>query len=482
MARSRVCRVYTRDRLFIDGEWVEPAGAGVIEVVDAATEERLGEVPAGTAEDLDRAVAAARRAFDGWAATPVEERTACLDRLHQNLMARATDLGTLVAHEVGMPLATATVVQGALPALIVQTFVDIARKFAFEEPAGTSTVVYEPVGVVGCLTPWNYPVLLTVSKLAAAVAAGCTVVLKPSEVAPLTAFVLAEEAVAAGFPAGVVNLVSGYGEDVGERLVAHPEVDMVSFTGSTAVGRRVATLAAGALKRFTLELGGKSASIVLDDADLEEAVQASVRQAMFNSGQTCIAWSRLIVPRRHHEEAVILARKVAEELVVGDPFDERTDLGPLATAAQRDRVRRYIELGLAEGATLVTGGAEPPEHVRRGYYLRPTIFADVSPGMAIANEEIFGPVVAIMPADDEDDAVRIANGTPFGLHGAVFAGDRARGERVARRLRTGQVDVCGVGGYNPVAPFGGYKQSGHGRELGRWGLEEFLEVKSLQLP
>ena len=474
--------MYSRDRLFIDGRWTEPAGQDRIEVVNAATEERLGEVPAGTGEDLDRAVVAARRAFDGWAATPVGERTACLDRLHRNLMARAVDLGTLVAQEVGMPLATATVIQGALPALVVNTFVDIARRFAFEEPAGASTVVYEPVGVVGCLTPWNYPVLLAVSKLAAALAAGCTVVLKPSEVAPLTAFVLADEVAAAGLPPGVVNVVSGLGPDVGERLVTHPDVDMVSFTGSTAVGRRVATLAAGALKRFTLELGGKSASIVLDDADLEEAVQASVRQALLNSGQTCIAWSRLIVPRELHDEAAILARKVAEGMVVGDPLHDGTDLGPVASAAQRERVRRYIDLGIAEGASLVTGGIEPPDGLPRGYYVRPTVFADVTPEMTIANEEIFGPVVAVMPADDEDDAVRIANGTPFGLHGAVFSGDRARAGRVARRLRTGQVDVCGVGGYNPVAPFGGYKRSGMGRELGRWGLEEFLEVKSLQLP
>ncbi|MDQ4096713.1 MAG: aldehyde dehydrogenase family protein [Actinomycetota bacterium] len=474
--------MHVRDRLFIGGEWVQPAGEGVIELTNPATEAPLGRVPAGTTEDIDRAVAAARAAFDGWAATPLDERTACLDRLHLGLMARATELGSLVAQEVGMAISTATVIQGALPALIAKTFVDIARVFPFEERAGASTVVYEPVGVVGCLTPWNYPVLLAISKVAPAVAAGCTVVLKPSEIAPLTAFVLAEEAAAAGFPPGVVNVVTGFGRDVGEHVVTHPDVDMVSFTGSTAVGRRVAALAAQSLKRFTLELGGKSASVVLDDADLEEAVQASVRQALLNSGQTCMAWSRLIVPRQSHDEAAIIARKMAEQLTVGDPMEDATELGPVATASQRDRVRRYIDLGIGEGATLVTGGSDQPDHLPRGYYVRPTVFADVLPGMTIAQEEIFGPVVAILPADDEDDAVRIANGTPYGLHGAVFSRSRARGERVARRLRTGQVDVCGVGGYNPIAPFGGYKQSGHGRELGRWGLEEFLEVKSLQLP
>jgi aldehyde dehydrogenase (NAD+) len=308
------------------------------------------------------------------------------------------------------------------------------------------------------------------------------VVLKPSEVAPLSAFVLAEVAHEAGFPPGVFNLVTGYGPSVGEALVTHPGVDHVSFTGSTATGKRVALLAAETLKRVTLELGGKSASIVLDDADLEEAVSASVRQAFLNSGQTCMAWSRLLVPRPHHDEAARIARKAVEQLKVGDPLDPATDLGPLASAEQRERVRRHIGLGVDEGATLVVGGADPPEGLERGFYVQPTVFADVTNDMSIATEEIFGPVVAIIPYDGEDDAVRIANESQYGLHGAVFSSDRARGERVARRLRTGQVDVCGVGGFNPMAPFGGYKQSGRGRELGRWGLEEFLEVKSLQLP
>ncbi|MGH9224786.1 MAG: aldehyde dehydrogenase family protein [Acidimicrobiales bacterium] len=471
-----------RDRLYIGGGWVDPAGAGRIEVIEAATEDVLARVPAGNAEDVGRAVTAARAAFEGWAATPAEERAECLDRLHAGILASLVDLGTLIAHEVGMPARTAMVAQAGVALVVAESFAELARTFPFEERVGNSTVVYEPIGVVGALTPWNYPLFQAVSKVAPALAAGCTIVLKPSEVAPLSAFALADLIHEAGFPAGTFNLVTGYGHEAGEALVGHPGVDMVSFTGATAKGRRVAEVAGRALKRVTLELGGKSASVVLDDADLEEAVQASVRQALLNSGQTCMAWARLLVPRDQHDEAARLAAKVVEQLVVGDPHDPSTDLGPLASAAQRDRVRRYIEAGVREGATLVTGGAEPPLGLERGFYVRPTVFADVSNDMTIATEEIFGPVISIIPYDGEDDAVRIANDSPYGLHGAVFSADRARAQRVARRLRTGQVDVCGVGGFNPRAPFGGYKQSGRGRELGRWGLEEFLEVKSLQLP
>ncbi len=471
-----------RGKLYIGGEWVEPTGRDTIEVVNAATEEPLGIVPSGEPGDVERAVAAARAAFEGWAATPVEERTECLRRLHAGLIGRLPELGALIAQEVGMPVGTAVVAQAGLPAVVVDSFVTIAGEFPFEERLGSSRIVYEPVGVVAAISPWNYPLHQAVTKVAPALAAGCTVVLKPSEVAPLSLFVLAELIHEAGFPPGTFNLVTGLGSTVGEALASHPGVDMISFTGSTPSGRRIAGIAAQTLKRVTLELGGKSASVILDDADLEEAVGASVRQALLNSGQTCMAWSRMIVPRRHHDEAARIARKVAEQLRVGDPLSYDSDLGPLASHAQREQVRRYIRLGIQEGATLVTGGVEPPEGLERGFYVRPTVFADVDNDMAIAIDEIFGPVVAIIPSDGEDDAVRIANDSPYGLHGAVFSTDRARAERVARRLRTGQVDVCGAGGFNPFAPFGGYKQSGRGRELGRWGLEEFLEVKSLQLP
>jgi betaine-aldehyde dehydrogenase len=426
-------------------------------------------------------VAAARAAFEGWAATSVADRTAFLQRISEGLMAKSSEIAGVVSREVGMPVGFAGVVQAGLPALVASSYVEVARAFPFEEAVGGSRVVYEPVGVVACLTPWNYPLHLAMCKVAPALAAGCTVVLKPSEVAPLSAFALAEVVADAGLPPGVFNLVTGRGPTVGEALVAHPDVDMVSFTGSTPAGRRVAELAARTLKRLTLELSGKSASVILDDADMEEAVSASVRQALLNSGQTCMAWTRLVVPRERHDEAAKIAGQVAESLVVGPP-DTDADLGPVATAAQRDRVRHAIRSGLEEGATLVTGGEEPPEGLTRGFYVQPTILAGVDNAMTVAREEIFGPVVVVIAHDGDDDAVRIANDSPYGLHGAVFSGDRARAERVARRLRTGQVDVCGAGGFNPLAPFGGYKQSGRGRELGRWGLEEYLEVKSLQLP
>jgi aldehyde dehydrogenase (NAD+) len=473
--------MHVRDRFYIGGDWLSPGGESSIDVVNAATEEVLGRVPAGTTVDVGRAVAAARAAFEPWAATPVAERTAFLQRIHDGLIGRIADIGRLVAEEVGMPVSTATVAQAGLPALVAQSYVEIAGAFDFEEQLGASRVVYEPVGVVAALTPWNYPLHQAMCKVAPALAAGCTVVLKPSELAPLSLFVLAEVMHDVGLPPGVFNLVTGDGPALGEALVTHPEVDMVSFTGSTPAGRRVATLASESLKRTTLELGGKSASIVLDDADVEDAVTSSVRQALLNSGQTCMAWTRLLVPRESHDTAAKIAGAVADGMTMGDPLTD-PDLGPLVSADRRDRVRDRIRQAVTEGAELVTGGVEPPPGLDRGFFVRPTIFAGASSAMSIAQEEVFGPVVAILPHDGDDDAVAITNGSPFGLHGAVFSGDRGRAERVARRLRTGQVDVCGAGGFNPLAPFGGYKQSGWGRELGKWGLEEYLEVKSMQLP
>jgi len=476
--------VHDRRHFYVGGEWVAPASSrsagGRIDVVDAATEEVMGTVPEGTAADVARGVAAAKHAFPGWAATPVADRAACLQRLQEGLLARTGDIATLVAREVGTPLPMATLVQAALPAAIVGSYVDIVEGFAFEEDCGSSLVVREPVGVVAAITPWNYPLYQLVCKLAPALSAGCTVVAKPSEVAPLTAYVLADVAHETGLPPGVLNVVTGFGSVVGEALVDHPDVDMVSFTGSTPAGRQVSARAAASIKRVTLELGGKSPSVVLDDADLAEAVQATVRQCYLNNGQTCISWSRMLVPRDRHDEAVDLARRVAGELAVGDPLAGEAGIGPLATKAQQERVQAWIRRGCDEGATLVVGGAEPPPGLDKGFFVQPTVFADVTADMAIAREEIFGPVLCIMAYDDEDHAVTIANDTIYGLHGAVFSSDRERGLALARRLRTGQVDVCG-GGYNPTAPFGGYRQSGNGRELGRHGLEEYLEVKALQL-
>jgi acyl-CoA reductase-like NAD-dependent aldehyde dehydrogenase len=468
------------DRLYIGGSWVEPAGPGAIDVLSPSTEEVVGRVPEGTAADADGAARAAVEAFPVWAATPAAERAHALDRLKQALAARVEDVAQTITAEVGMPLALSRSIQAAVPVTVLASYAELLPGFAFEERVAHSVVVKEPVGVVACITPWNYPLHQIVAKVAPALAAGCTVVVKPSELAPLNAFLLAEAVHEAGLPKGVFNLVSGTGPVVGEALCAHPAVDMVSFTGSTRAGRRVAALAADSVKRVALELGGKSASVVLDDADFPRATKATVSSCFLNSGQTCTALTRLLVPRSREEEAVGLAVEAARAFTVGDPFGGQAKLGPLVSATQRDRVRAYVRAGVAEGAALRLGGVEPPDGLTRGYYVRPTVFASVRPEMTIAREEIFGPVLSILPYGDEDDAVRIANDTPYGLAGAVWSASDERAQRVARRLRTGQVDVNG-GRFNPLAPFGGFKQSGYGRELGEWGLEEFLATKSLQL-
>ncbi len=470
-----------RDALFVGGSWVRPDGDGTIEVSNAATEEVMGSVPDGSPADIDRAVAAARGAFDDWSRASVDERAKAVERFGEALSARVPEVGTLVAQEVGMPITMSTVIQGALPAMVMGSYGPILREVAFEERIGSSVVVREAAGVVAAITPWNYPLHQAVAKVAPAIAAGCTVVLKPSEVAPLSAFVLAEAAEEAGLPPGVLNVVTGRGAGAGETLVGHPDVDVVSFTGSTPAGRRVAALAAQSVKRVSLELGGKSPSVVLDDADLADAVNAAVRQCMLNSGQTCIAWSRLLVPRELHDQAAELAAEVVASYVLGDPLDYATTLGPLATATHRDRVRAAIVAGPNQGARLVAGGAERPAGLDRGWFVSPTIFAGVDNSTALAREEVFGPVLAIIPYDGENDAVRIANDSIYGLSAGVFSADRERALGVARRLRAGMVDVNG-GGFNLLAPFGGFKQSGYGRELGRHGLDAYLETKSLQLP
>lgn len=468
------------DKLYIDGAWVPSTGTGMIDVINATTEAVMGQVPEGTADDVDRAVQAARRAFDGWAATPVEERGKYLDRITEGLQARMGDIAEVIAGEVGMPINLAMMIQAGLPTITFGSMSEIAGAFTWEEQVGTSVVVREPVGVVGAITPWNYPLHQIAAKVAPALVAGCTVVLKPSEVAPLNAFILAEVIDEVGLPAGVFNLVTGVGAVVGEAIAGHPEVDMVSFTGSTRAGKRVSELAAATVKRVALELGGKSPNVILDDADLVRAVKAGVGACFLNSGQTCSALTRMLVPRPLLAEAERVAVETAETYTPGDPHDQNTRLGPLVSAAQRDRVRGYITKGIEEGAKLLTGGAEPPEGLDTGFFVRPTVFSEVRPGMTIEQEEVFGPVLVIIPYDTEDEAVAIANDTVYGLAGGVWSGDPERAKRVARRIRTGQVEING-GSFNPLAPFGGFKQSGHGRELGKFGLEEFLEVKSLQL-
>lgn len=471
--------MYNHANLYIDGHWVSPVGTQHLEVMNPATGGVFGRVPSASIADADHAVAAAVAAFGGWGRTSPAERAAYLSRIHDGLLARSEEIARTITGEVGMPLKLSRRIQAGLPVAVLESYIKLLGEFAFEERINYSLVLREPAGVAVCITPWNYPLHQVVAKLAAALAAGCTVVLKPSEVAPLSAFILAEVIHEAGLPAGVFNLVTGSGAEVGEHLVRHPDTDLVSFTGSLRAGRRVAELAAATVKRVTLELGGKSAAIILDDADLPTAVKTTVAACFINSGQTCNALTRLLVPERLYAEAAALAIAASSSYAPGDPLDEQTRLGPLVSAAQLERVRGYIRQGVAEGAELLAGGAEAPDGLTKGFFVRPTVFGRVTPEMAIAREEIFGPVLSIMAYRNEEEAVEIANGTPYGLAAAVWSGDPQRADRVARQLRAGQVDING-GVFNLLAPFGGCKQSGYGRELGPFGLEEFLELKSIQ--
>jgi acyl-CoA reductase-like NAD-dependent aldehyde dehydrogenase len=470
-----------RDSLFINGAWVPSASNESIAVLNPTTEEVIGQVPAGTPEDIDRAVKAAAAAFLAWSQTPIAERANYCRRIADEIAARQDDLATLIASEVGTPLRIARSVQVGLPRTTFAAMPELANSVELEERVGNSLIIRVPVGVVGCITPWNYPLHQAVAKIAPALTAGCTVVLKPSEVAPLTAFALADIVHSVGLPAGVVNVVSGYGPVVGEALAAHPQVDLLSFTGSVRAGKRVSELAAQTVKRVTLELGGKSPDIILDDADLRRAVADGVNKCFLNSGQTCSALTRLLVPRARLAEAETVAKESAERFAVGDPLAQGTKLGPLVSQTQRDRVRAYIASGIADGAKLLTGGIAPPDGLETGYFVRPTVFSEVRGDMTIAQEEIFGPVLVLMPYDQEAEAIQIANDTVYGLAGGVWSADQGRAIQVAKQLRTGQVEING-GQFNPLAPFGGFKQSGHGRELGAAGLAEFFELQSLQLP
>jgi acyl-CoA reductase-like NAD-dependent aldehyde dehydrogenase len=480
MATTADTKTLERTAFFIGGQWLTPAGDAKIEVIDPSTEQVIGSVPEGGPKDVDAAVAAARQAFEVWSQVPVEDRAEACAAIAGGLYARQEEIAALISREMGMPIGQSQMIQAALPVMSFSSQPQLVDQIQWEERIGNSLIVREPVGVVGAITPWNYPLHQICAKVAPALTAGCTVVLKPSEVTPLNAFILAEVIEELGLPAGIFNLVTGYGPVVGEAMSAHPDIDMISFTGSTRAGKQVAANAAQTVKRVALELGGKSPNVILDDADLEQAVVDGIQKCYLNSGQTCSALTRMLVPRDKLPVVEEIARQTAAAYKVGDPFVEGTILGPIVSEAQRERVRSYIEKGIEEGAKLVTGGAEPPEGLDTGYFVSPTVFSDVTEEMTIAREEIFGPVLAIMPYEDEEDAIRLANATSYGLAGGVWSADEERAKRVARQLRTGQVEING-GVFNPLAPFGGYKQSGHGRELGRLGLEEFLAVKALQL-
>jgi aldehyde dehydrogenase (NAD+) len=468
----------TRDQLYIDGGWVTSSGSDRIDVENPATEQVIGSVPSGTPEDVDRAVTAAVAAAASWSATSPEERGKYLTRLREALAGRSEEMAHTIATEMGAPLKLATQVQTGVALADIGTAATLATEMQWEEQIGSSRVFLEPLGVVGAITPWNYPLHQVTAKLAYALAAGCTVVLKPTEIAPLCTYLLFDLIHEIGLPAGVVNLVPGYGTTVGEAIASHRGIDMVSFTGSTRAGTRVAALGAETVKKVALELGGKSANVILPDADLTRAVKVGIANCYINSGQTCTAWTRMLVHDSQYDEAVELAATSAAGYTTGDPFETGTRLGPLVSGAQRERVTSYIDKGVAEGARLVTGGTERRHD--KGHFVEPTVFADVTTDMTIAQEEIFGPVLSILRYADEDEALRIANDSDYGLAGAVWSAEADHAVAFARRMQTGQVDING-GAFNPGAPFGGYKRSGVGRELGRYGVEEFCQSKSLQL-
>ena len=467
-----------RLRFYIDGKWVAPAGAKTMPVVNPATEEAMYDVALGSAADVDKAVAAARAAFEGFASTAREERLSLLQRVIAIYAARMKDIGAAISDEMGAPLPFAERMQAGAGLAQFTTVLEALKTYAFEERLATAAILREPVGAVGMITPWNWPVNQIACKIAPALAAGCTMVLKPSEYTPTSALMLAEILHEAGVPKGVFNLVNGLGPEAGAAMSAHPGLDMISFTGSTRAGIDVAKRAASTVKRVSQELGGKSANIILEDADFLKAVKGGAAHCFMNSGQSCNAPTRMLVPHARMDEAASIAKAVADKTRPGNPRAAETTIGPVVNRTQWEKIQALINKGIDEGATLAAGGPGRPADLNKGFYVRPTVFANVTNGMTIAREEIFGPVLSIIGYKDEDDAVRIANDTPYGLAGYVSSGDGERARRVARRIRAGSVTMNGAS-IEMAAPFGGYKQSGNGREWGRFGLEEFLEVKAV---
>lgn len=465
-------------KFYIDGAWVDPVAPATLDVIDPSTEEAYTRISVGAKADVDRAVAAAKAAFPTFSQTTKAERLTLLRRILDIYNERYEDIAQAVSQEMGAPITWAREAQAWAGRAHMEATIKALEGYTFSELRGSTLIAKEPIGVCALITPWNWPLNQIVCKVAPAIAAGCTVVLKPSEIAPISGIVFSEVMEAAGTPKGVYNMVNGTGPDVGQVMAGHPDVDMVSFTGSTRAGIIVAKTAADTVKRVAQELGGKSANIILPDADFGTAVAKGVEGCFGNTGQSCDAPTRLLVPADRHDEALAIAKKAAEALRVGDPRAAETQLGPVVSAMQFDKVQRLIERGIAEGATLVTGGPGRPEHLNRGYYVRPTVFGHVTPGMTIEREEIFGPVLSVISYENEDDAVQIANDTVYGLAAYVQSTDVARARAVAARLRAGQVSI-NYPDWDTFAPFGGYKQSGNGREYADWAIHDFLEIKGI---
>ena len=467
------------DKLYIDGKWVKSNSEEFMEIINPSTGEIAGIVPMGSKEDVDLAVNAATTALTSWSNTSIEERCSILQKCSSALKENEEKLAQAITNEVGTPIGFSKMAMVGTPRVVFKSYSKILESFKFEEEIGNSLIVKEPVGVCGFITPWNFPLHQIVGKVAPALAAGCTMVLKPSKIAPLNAFLLAEILDEVGLPPGVFNLVHGHGMTVGEHIASHPQIDMLSFTGSTDAGVRVSKLAADSVKRVTLELGGKSANIILEDADLVKAVRNGVNACYTNSGQTCSALTRMIIPKKFREQVIEIVKGSVERYKVGNPNEEGTKCGPMISKSQYEKVRNYIQSGIDEGATLIAGGLEHPIGLEDGFFVKPTAFIDVTCDMKIAREEIFGPVLCIITYENVEDAIRIANDSEYGLSGGIWSEDVEKAKMIAREIKTGQISING-GFFNIYAPFGGYKKSGNGRELGKYGLEEFLEIKSMQ--
>ena len=472
--------MHAREQLYIDGKWIDSLGKGSIDVINPATEEIIGRVPVGSTKDVDKAVVAAKSAFDSWSKSSVEERIELLNALSNAFKERGEELAQTITSEVGTPIGYSRVAMVGTPRVVSRSYAKILEDYVWEEEIRNSIICKEPIGVCAFITPWNFPLHQIIGKVAPAIAAGCTMILKPSKEAPLSAFILAEILDEIGLPAGVFNLVSGHGSEVGDYMSSHPDVDMVSFTGSTGAGVSVSQSAAPTIKRVTLELGGKSANVALEDADPVLVAKKAIGACHQNSGQTCSALTRLIIPESMNKQVCDIIAEKNDSYLVGNPLDEETRCGPMVSLRQQLSVTEYIQSGIDEGANLISGGLGMPDGIEKGFYVKPTIFANVTPEMKIWKEEIFGPVLVITTYNTESEALKLANDSIYGLSGGVWSEDPDRAVNFAKKMRTGQVSVNG-GSFNVSAPFGGYKLSGNGRELGTHGLDEFLEIKSIQL-